>query len=163
MPEELKPGVFTVAFARLSADGVRATGKALTALALVTEKQAKINVSTGSHRYGTPTPARPGAGPAIISGNLRRSITHDRVALGADGVWATKVGPAIGFFPPYPLHGRNGGAPRRTSADRYGFFLETGLRNGAKYPWLKPAAEFAGRTAAPVVIAAFAAGTWGRA
>ena len=162
MPEELKPGVFAVAFGRLSADGVRATGKALTALAYVVEKQAKINVSTGSHRYGTPTPASPGAGPAVVSGNLRRSITHDRVKYSA-GTWETRVGPAMGFFPPYPLRGRGGGAPRRTSADKYGHYLETGLRNGARYPWLKPAAEFASRTAAPVVIAALAAGTWGKA
>jgi hypothetical protein len=160
--QELEPGVFAVAFARLSADGVRATGKALTVLAYVVEKQAKINVSTGSHRYGTPTPASPGAGPAVVSGNLRRSVTHERVARDAGGTWVTRVGPARGFFPPYPHRGRGGGAPKRTSADRYGYFLETGLRNGAKYPWLKPAAEFAGRTAAPAVIAAFAAGTWGR-
>jgi hypothetical protein len=148
-------------FTRLEGFGVRNAGKGLTALANVVEKQAKINVSTGSHRYGTPTPARPGAGPAIISGNLRRSITHERVTRGMDGNWTTRVGPAAGFYPPYPYRGRGGEAPRRTSADKYGAYLESGLRNGAKYPWLKPAAEFAARTAEPIIAAVFAAGTWG--
>jgi hypothetical protein len=151
--QELEPGLFAVMFARAENAGVRAAGKGLTQLALVVEKQAKINASTGSHRYGTPTPARPGTGPAVISGNLRRSVTHDRVAFGG-GIWTTRVGPAMGFYPPYPRRGRHGGAPRRTPAHRYGYFLETGLRNGAKYPWLKPAAEFAHRTAEPIIAAA---------
>lgn len=157
MPEELRRGVFTVMFSRLEDAGVRGAGKGLTALALVVEKQAKINVSTGSHRYGTPTPARPGAGPAVISGNLRRSITHDRVSRDVGGNWVTRVGPAVGFYPPYPHKGRNGGAPKRTAANVYGRLLETGLRNGAKYPWLKPAAEFSQRVAEPVIAAALAA------
>jgi hypothetical protein len=157
MARELEPGDFTVTFDLFRSAGVRNAGKALTALAYVVEKQAKINASVGSHKYGTPTPARPGTGPAVISGNLRRSITHDRVSRDATGNWITKVGPAVGFFPPYPYHSRTGGAPRRTSADKYGFYLETGLRNGSKYPWLKPAAEFAARTAEPVIAAALAA------
>ena len=60
--QELRPGVFAVVFTRFDTAGVRGAGKALTALAYVVEKQAKINVSTGSHRYGTPTPASPGRG-----------------------------------------------------------------------------------------------------
>jgi hypothetical protein len=158
---ELRPGAFTAMFVRFEDAGVRGAGKALTALAYVVEKQAKINVSTGSHKYGTPTPARPGAGPAVVSGNLRRSITHERVTRGVDGNWTTRLGPSMGAFPPYPRKGRGGGAPKRTSADKYGAHLENGLRNGAKYPWLKPAVEFAQRTAQPVIAAAFAAGTWG--
>ncbi len=159
MATELEPGAFTVTFARLRDSGIRNAGKGLTALAYVVEKQAKINVSTGSHRYGTPTPASPGRGPAVVSGNLRRSITHDRVARTATG-WETRVGPAAGFYPPYPRRSSSGGAPRRTSADLYGKYLETGLRNGATYPWLKPAAEFASRTAEPVIAAAIASGLW---
>jgi hypothetical protein len=160
MAQELEPGDFTIVFARLRDAGVRNAGKGLTALALVVEKQAKINASVGSHKYGTPTPARPGTGPAVISGNLRRSVTHDRVSRDATGNWVTRVGPAQGFFPPYPHHSRSGGAPKRTSADKYGFYLETGLRNGAKFPWLKPAAEFAARTAEPIIAAALAASLW---
>lgn len=159
MASELKPGVFTVVFTQLRDAGVRNAGKGLTGLAYVVERQAKINVSTGSHRYGTHTPASPGAGPAVISGTLRRSITHDRVTRTADG-WVTRVGPAVGFYPPYPYRSRSGGPPRRTPANEYGKYLETGLRGGATYPWLKPAAEFAARTAEPVIAAALAAGLW---
>lgn len=160
MAQELEPGDFTVVFARLQNAGVRNASKGLTALAVVVEKQAKINASVGSHKYGTRTPAWPGTGPAVISGNLRRSITHDRVSRDVTGDWVTRVGPAMGFFPPYPYHSRSGGAAKRTSADKYGFYLENGLRNGAKYPWLKPAAEFAARTAEPVIAAALAASLW---
>lgn len=54
-------------------------------------------------------------GPNVISGRLRSSITFE---LGQD---------AKGLFADF---GTN--VP-------YGFFLETGLRNGAKYPFLVPA------------------------
>jgi hypothetical protein len=101
-------------------------------LALIIERQAKINASTGAHKYGTPTPARPGTGPAIISGNLRRSITHSPITF-VNGGWETKVGTAIGFPAPYGS---------KTPANKYGFYLETGLRNGTTYPFLVPAFKF---------------------
>lgn len=37
-------------------------------------KRARRNASNGKHKRGTPTPARPGEGPAVISGHLRRNI-----------------------------------------------------------------------------------------
>ena len=72
----MKPGAFTAVFEALAWQGETKGPRALTMLAGVIEKQAKINASAGAHRYGTPTPARPGTGPAVISGNLRRSLTH---------------------------------------------------------------------------------------
>lgn len=158
MPTELEPGVFAVILGRVDAAGVRNAGKALTAVALVVEKQAKLNVSTGAHRYGTRTPAWPGTGPAVISGTLRRSITHTRVARIATG-WETYVGTAGGFYPPYPSHSRSGGAPKRTASSRYGLYLETGLRNGVTYPWLKPALDN-GVRAMPLIMAAIGEASW---
>lgn len=103
----------------------------LTEAALALEREAKLNLGKGgTHRYGTPTPARPGGPPALISGTLRRSVTHSPIVRGGFG-WETRVGLASGFFPPY--------GKKRSPSSKYGAALETGLRNGAKYPWLLPA------------------------
>lgn len=148
---ELRPGEFTAIFAKLSAEGEIRGRIALEPLANAVEKQAKINASSGRHAYGTPTPAHPGSGPAVISGNLRRSITHSPIVQVGTG-WETKVGTGVGFTPPYG----------RTPANRYGFYLETGLRNGSKYPFLVPAFHFAVRIAAPTIYAAAYGTGWTR-
>lgn len=134
MATELRPGTFTKIFTELNAEG-RARGKAaLTELALVVEKQAKINATSGAHKYGTPTPARPGSGPAVISGTLRRSITHTPVIYVGSG-FECRVGMGKGFYPSY--------GKRKTTSSKYAFYLETGLKNGTKYPFLLPAYKFA--------------------
>jgi len=135
---ELKPGDFTAVFARLNEEG-RVRGRiALEPVALAIERQAKINASVGAHKRGSRTPARPGTGPAVISGTLRRSITHSAFVQNGTG-WETRVGTAVGFTPPYG----------RTPANLYGLYLETGLRNGAVYPFLAPAYPFVIHIVAP--------------
>lgn len=148
MPE-LRPGAFTRLFTEIEASQEVKTHKVITAIALVAERQAKINASSGSHKRGTPTPARPGSGPAVVSGTLRRSLTHTEAAK-IPGGWQIKLGPGAGFTPPYG----------KTPASQYGEILEkTGLRNGATYPFLVPAAQFAMRVAAPALYrAAFSSG-----
>jgi hypothetical protein len=142
MPE-LHPGTFTAVFARVAAQGEMKGRIAIEPLALAIERQAKINASSGSHKLRTPTPARPGSGPAVISGTLRRSITHSAVVRTATG-WETRVGTGVGFTPPYG----------KTPASRYGLALETGLRNGATYPFLSTAFTFAVKFAAPAIYRA---------
>jgi hypothetical protein len=144
MSGEVRPGVFTALFARLA---VEAQGKAAAALAVIgtgVERQAKINASTGAHPYGTPTPASPGAGPARISGTLVRSITHTDPAMDAFG-WSMRVGTATGLYPTYrTLSGST--FTSKTPANKYGYYLEVkGVRNGAKYPFMGPAVDFATR------------------
>jgi hypothetical protein len=136
MPE-LRPGIFEAAFAKIATEADARTRLALEPLATAVERQARINASNGSHEYGTPTPARPGEGPAVISGTLKKSIDHTPIAKDPTG-WMTKVGPKRGMTPPYS----------RTESHQYGYYLETGLRNGTTYPWLKPAAEFACKVSA---------------
>lgn len=149
MPE-LRPGVFTRLFTEINAAQEIKTRRVLTAIALVAERQAKINASSGAHKRGTPTPARPGSGPAVVSGTLRRSITHAPAMKSASG-WEIKLGPGVGFTPPYG----------KTPASEYGEILEkTGLRNGATYPFLIPAARFAMQFAAPALYRAAFAGGW---
>lgn len=132
MAVEVRPGIWTEVFKALEKQAQGKGKELLTSLALALEKQAKTNASVGSHKYGTPTPASPGTGPAVISGNLRRSLTHEPVASLGPGHWRTRVGTGVGFYPSY-------GSSSRTPANRYGFYLEHGLRNGARYPFLVPA------------------------
>ncbi|MFG2412268.1 hypothetical protein [Streptomyces goshikiensis] len=115
------------------------------------ERQAKVNASNGAHKRGTPTPASPGTGPAVISGTLRRSITHSPVTLTGAG-WETKVGTGAGISPPYG----------RTPASRYGLALETGLRNGSTFPFLKPAYQFGITIVAPQLYASIYRTGWPR-
>lgn len=150
---ELRPGIFTAGFAKLATEGDARTRLALEPLAKAVERQAKINASNGRHKYGTPTPARPGEGPAVISGTLKRSVGHNPITKDATG-WKTEIGPRVGFTPPY---GRN-----PTEAHRYGYYLETGLRNGTTYPWLKPAAEFAAKVSATVLFTKMYGSGWKR-
>lgn len=150
---ELRPGVFEAMFAKIQTEADMRSRLALEPLAKAVETQARINASVGKHDYGTPTPARPGTGPAVISGTLKRSVGHTPVEKDPSG-WLTKVGPRRGFTPPY---GTN-----PTEAHRYGYFLETGLRNGATYPWLKPAAEFACKIAAVTLFTQVYGANWRR-
>lgn len=135
---ELRPGTFTRIFAEVEREGQLKARRVLTGVALAVERQAKINASVGSHKRNTKTPASPGTGPAVISGTLRRSLSHSPLIFNGHG-WETKVGTAVGFTPSYG----------RTPANRYGFYLETGLKNGSVYPFLKPAADFGMRVVAP--------------
>ena len=131
MPE-LRPGIIRALLGQVSAVAEENTRRALTATALAIERETKLNLGKSSHRRNTPTPAHPGGPPSLISGTLRRSVTHTQVVRTFGG-WECKVGLASGVFPPY-------GKGKRTASSRYGFLLETsGLRNGAGYPFLMPA------------------------
>ncbi|MFE5868819.1 hypothetical protein ACFQ6V_09215 [Streptomyces roseifaciens] len=149
---ELRPGIFSRLFTEINRDGQMKTRTVLSQLANAIERQAKVNASVGAHRRGTPTPASPGTGPAVISGTLRRSITHTPVV--PFGIsWETKVGTGVGFTPPYG----------RTPSSRYGLYLETGLKNGAVYPFLQPAYRFGITTVAPQLYRRVFGAGWPRA
>jgi hypothetical protein len=124
--------VWVRGLAKLAEQGPIRARELLESLAEAVVEQAKGNTSNGQHAYGTPTPASPGSGPAMISGTLKDSIGHSEPIPNAMG-WSLKVGPRPDCYPNY--------GSGRTPADRYGYYLETGLRNGDTYPWLKPAAD----------------------
>lgn len=128
MATEFAPGVFTALFDRL-AISARATGAAaLTHLALAIERQAKQDLALTRHKRGTKTPASRGGPPAVVSGTLRRSVTHTRPTPWDLG-FEIRVGLASGFYPPYPKKGT------RTQSSKYGYYLET----VHDYPFLEPA------------------------
>ncbi|MEV6674570.1 hypothetical protein [Streptomyces sp. NPDC051162] len=152
MPE-LRPGMFARLFTEIDRDAQLKAHTVISRLAGAVERQAKINASNGAHPYGTPTPARPGTGPAVISGTLRRSLTHTR-PVWTGGGWESKVGTTSGRTPPY---GRG-----RTASSRYGLYLETGLRNEVVYPFLGPAFRFGITHVAPQLYRSVFGSGWVR-
>lgn len=145
---ELTPGVFTALFARVATQAQAATQEGLTVVAAAVAHQAQINASTGTHAYGTPTPATPGTGPAIISGTLVASVAFSLPIPSGVG-WSCRVGPRSGMYPAYR------GRVSKTPSSKYGFYLETGDHR-ITYPWLLPASRI-GPIAGPVAFtAAFA-------
>jgi hypothetical protein len=145
--------VLTALFTRLAAEGEVRGRVALAPVALAVERQAKINASTGQHRYGTPTPAWPGSGPARISGTLVRSITHSDVHRTATG-WEVLVGTATGLYPTYS---------RRTPANKYGRYLEVegAGRSRVRYPFLAPAFHMVVTVSVYVIFREIYGQSWG--
>lgn len=135
MERELASGVLAAVFNRIGTEADLRTRAAIVPVADLIVKQARINASVGKHRYGTKTPAWPGTGPAQISGTLYRSITRTAVTWTALG-WEVRVGIAANQYPSY------GTRRSKTPSSKYGLYLETGLRNGSKYPFLEPAFLF---------------------
>ena len=91
-----------------SAAAERGLSRTIAAVAAAGDRQATLNVSNGSHKKGTPTPATKGQGPAVISGNLRRNVGHTRVHRVGTTLIA-KIGVARGA--PYGKHVEKLGYP----------------------------------------------------
>jgi len=149
MPAELVPGAIAAVFARAAVLAQARTAAALTVTAAAVAHQAQVNASTGSHPYGTPTPAHPGTGPAIISKTLVNSVAFSLPVPRGLG-WSCRVGPRVGMFPAY------GGRRSTTPSSKYGGYLEHGLKNRATYPWLRPAGHIGSHAAVVAFTRAFA-------
>lgn len=155
MATELGPGVFERLFTEAGRIAVERCRRPLDIAAGAVEIAAKIEVSHGSHPYGTPTPARPGAGPAVISSTLRKSITHIPPRFGPGG-WYAVVFPKPGLHPVYrSVTGRT--VKSTTDSARYGYYLEFG-DHGITYPWLGPAVKKVRPTIPGMFRVAFAEG-----
>jgi hypothetical protein len=139
----LEPGVPTAMFGRLDAQFMLRGRIALTELADVIKKQAKRNASNGRHQLHTPTPARPGHGPAIISKSLVNSIDRSSVTREVFGYYC-RIGMVEGNYSPY-----NG----NTTTSKYAQILELiGTKNGNMFPFLYPAAGFGFGLAAEIIF-----------
>lgn len=80
------------AFTRLSA------GADATALSIVTKAAANVEAKAkanfeGAHRRGEPHVGPSPGPPNIVTGTLRRSITHDRISRTGPYSYGTRVGP----------------------------------------------------------------------
>ena len=142
------PGL-SLLFQRVRYEAEKKGLRIITDLQLAVERQAKLNLSYAPHRLRTPTPAVPGKGPGLISGTLRRAVTHDTAKPAGPLSWTGKVGLATGFTAPYS----------KTPAAKVGRILELeGDRAGNKYPFLGPAVKFGREIAGPVIYRR----EWGR-
>ena len=99
----------------------------LTTLGERMEARMKDNASQGEHQRGTQTPASPGSGPAVISGDLRRSITHTPIE-SISGLLQTRVGPAS---TPH--------SDSSATSGEIGRYLEKDGRGSNRYPFVEPA------------------------
>ena len=128
MPDSLLPHGLSDALRQLALDAESATGEVVAKLGDICEAAAKRNVgSGGAHKAGTPTPARRGSGPAVITGDLRRAVTHEMV-----GPATVHVGPAD-----IPHRAAKSGwkAPRANSGQIGKYVEDLG------YVWLSPAVD----------------------
>jgi len=64
--------------------------------AAIVEAQAKANFA-GHHRPGEPHVGGPGSYPNVVTGNLRRSITHTQVHQVGLATFASTVGPTAKY------------------------------------------------------------------
>lgn len=77
----------------------RARGRArnaVTTSAHAVEAHMKLRAGEGGrHGKGTPTPASPGGGPAVISGTLRRSIMVEAARSWGVAGYSARIGPTV--------------------------------------------------------------------
>ena len=118
--EPLLPHNLSRRIEKLAVGGSLANKSALTKLALAIERKAKENANTGHHApHGAHIPGT-GPGPNTATLVLRRGITHtppEPVGFG----WTTRIGTADVAY--------------------YAKWVELGLKNGARYPFLNPAVD----------------------
>lgn len=82
----------------------QATAKALHLI----ERRTKQKLGQKSHQRGTPTPSGPGEPPALITGNLRRSISVTGPESIGPSAWRGKVGPTAVYGRVQELGGATG-------------------------------------------------------
>lgn len=155
MAEPLNAHTIGRIFDGLVVEADKKTRTALSLLARELEKRTKEQLALTTHPRRERTSASAGGPPALVSGTLRRSITHTPVAPAGFAGWRTKVGTHVGMYPPY-------GGRRRTPSSKYGFYLETGLRNGATYPFLTTSWAWMSRNRTAAVLEAVYGHGWPR-
>lgn len=93
MATELTPGLLAKIVAQVEQGGEEGAKAGLVAVAQTVETKAKANANSGSHRKGEPHVPGTGPGPNVVTGNLRRSITHQPPQQDSQG-WFVRVGVA---------------------------------------------------------------------
>ena len=117
-------------------------------LGAVCEAAAKGHIGEGgAHTGGTPTGARRGSGPAVVTGALRRAVTHELVGAKTVRIGAADI--------PHPAEKAGWKAPRATSGQIGGYLEEVW-----GYPWLQPAVDETQLAAEAVVSEALKAINW---
>ncbi len=95
------------------------------------EAKMAANVREGGvHPYGTPTTARKGGGPAVISGDLARAITHQKV----DGGY--RIGPAAVPHTQYASRRKGRSTGGKVTSGQIGEYVEK-----MGYPFVQPSLD----------------------
>ena len=124
MPE-WSPMLLARRLTEVAAAGVLNAETGLGLVAAAIEAKAKESLAQTTHTRGTPSPARRGGPPSLVTGTGRRSIGQEQVH-GLEGL-EIKVGTQGGVFPP----------DGKTPSSKYLWYQETLGR--FDHPFLQPA------------------------
>jgi hypothetical protein len=139
MSDLLRRGDLGRAVGRVRSGGMERNTAALVELTQLVERRTKDNLNLRSHSRRTPTNATPGGPPSKVTGDLMRGITHTPPQPSRGGI-TTRVGPASNIPHSHPSPARGGRTHARgSSVGVIGRALETGMRNGKRFPFLVPA------------------------
>lgn len=103
---------FKAALDRAVADAYKSGQRGANAAAALVEKTTKDKLRQKTHRRGTPTPSRPGEPPALVSGQLRRSVLIVPAQPTGKTAWTAKVGPTAVYARIQELGGQLAYNPR---------------------------------------------------
>ena len=88
---------FEAALTAIQAKQLAASRTALSKSLSLIEREAKANLSLSTHTRYEPTNSMPGEPPALVSGDLRRSVKQDRIEQIGPTRFSGQVGPTIEY------------------------------------------------------------------
>lgn len=94
------------------ADAYKAGQRGTNAAAALVDKTTKAKLALKTHRRGEPTNSAPGEPPALVSGQLRRSVLIVPAEPMGATAWVARVGPTAVYARIQELGGQLGANPR---------------------------------------------------
>jgi phage gpG-like protein len=96
------------------------------------ERETKKTLTTYTHKKGEPTPSPPGSPPALVTGQLRRSIKVEGPQRVGPGLYRARIGPTAVYGRIQELGGRagRGGLTRLPARPFLASTVRELLRNG---------------------------------
>lgn len=135
--------------AQMATNGVQNFERGMQQCALMVEAAMKVEAGAGgAHPYGQ---GRGGVGgpPAVVTGDLRRSVTHQQVG----PEW--RVGPADIPHSVHPTK-KPSRAKSHATCGEIGMYLEGGMEGGGPpYPFVQPALDAVGGQMEATIAAEF--------
>ena len=136
MPEQLGRGVLVGHLTRIREEAVALHRRAFEHWVAFTDRKANEHVREGgSHPPGTPTPASHGHGPAVVTGDLGRSVRATAIEHAGD-VLRARVGPADVPHRRKSAGRRRGAHSSTPSAGQIGEYVEH-----MGFPFMAPTAK----------------------
>lgn len=95
-----------------------ATRSAAEGMGAAAQRAIQQQLGTSSHAPGTRTPSAPGSPPALVTGQLRRSVRRTFSASTGEATWETHIAPTTVYARIQELGGRAGRDHRSTLPPR---------------------------------------------